>query len=333
MTDKNKRAIIEENVKQFNERAAKHHASRATYVAHEDLPTGERTIVTTVLHELGCAGVGHAIQAPGDLFEAEVATLLSLGRAYQVLGKRMVERGLAVSKDLDGISKLAERVADEFCAKVWPVMNPAQRAVHHEKRLEDAIKSGAVIECVLCNKAFGTKGKRTRLLKVQAMPHGMKRRSVRTHHCPHCRRHFLNPADMAKVENAIGEFKQVEARRKLLKAMCDACSVDECPGPDKDPCDEAKGVLESKTEPGRIHIPTLQKAIDGLPPSGGIIDGETPRGDDGELLPFGTIPKDAGEHVCGGRLLFDHYEQSKLSEGPVYKCDKCGEYQIIYPKG
>ena len=388
MDDKRKMEIFE-SVERFQKHAAMEAASRAgSYVTTTAMPDGERIVVTTVLHELDCHGIGHAILNNTDRFDAEVSTLLSYGRAYLVLGEGMVKRGIHLSKQLNKIDEVAGRAAERLLELLNSNVTDEHRQAVHLTRLEEGLRTGEVLKCDDCGEYFGIQGKPVR--RVRYFKLVTKHVWVRRFMCPHCFGWTPHPLELAAALKARDEFEKSQSHTEKTGAQGGE------PGPSVPNGTEGKAVTPqgddghaSKSEmmvhgadggkylflgyveepdgpgerykcaecgveviinstgtrvvkqPGEDYIADLQKAIYSLPPEGGVIKGTTvvkpeiPQDVDGKpdlvILFGGAYPTEAGEHVCGGTWKFDNYAVSTTANGPVYKCSKCGEYQIIFP--
>ena len=328
-----------------------------------DTPLGKRIVVTTVIETLGCEAIGHAFLNAGDDLCFEVGLLLSGGRATRALGEAMVRRGLERSTQLDYCRKAAREAA----RRIVEVVNGKPEGFdkrHHEKRLEDALNKGDVIQCYDCEGYFGAANVPT-IRKLMHGPKGMRPMRVRYHVCPHCRAQNRNDHDLRELEKRVRDWthkmelqKQAQARRKTLKAMCDVCGMrGECPGPYKDPCDEAKAILDSQS----LHPQT--GALEGEPgpsvPTGTDGKAVTPQGDDGPSVDLKCAlchkPLKEGDVYATTGTLFYHYpgcskglpisqeESDRLEEllrsrqkpatepqgDDGWRCPSCGEW---YPK-
>jgi ssDNA-binding Zn-finger/Zn-ribbon topoisomerase 1 len=401
MDDKRKMEIFE-NVKRFQKHAAMEAASRAnSYVTTTDIPGGERIVVTTVLHELDCHGIGHAILNSTDRFDAEVSTLLSHGRAYLVLGEAMVKRGIHLSKQLNKIDEVAERAAERLLELLNSKVTDEHRHVVHLKRLEDGLRAGTVLKCDDCGEYFGIKGKHVQRRRPYYAK-GLKspRVTVRFFMCPHCFGWTRHPIDAKVALDAYNEFKKSQSHPvektgapgsepgpsvpngtegKAVNPQgddghsppqdadiggyrCPSCGewypsqAGDCGDPGhitahSGPGDWSKAeLLEAKYHapelgygdwPEGANPPLPSKGDDGQAPSLAVRPDWNPEwGTDlkdaanhgSVVAKIAQAPATAGQHVCGGTWQFDHLEQSETAEGPVYKCDKCGEFQVIFPK-
>jgi len=265
------------------------------------MPDGHRIVATSILSTMGSTGVGQAMMNTHDDLDFEVGVMVSGGRAYINLGEKLLARGLKRSNDLSycraearkAAKKLVEAVNNGACGPTREEIRESYKEAYHEKRLKDALWTGDVIKCVDCQEYFGATSARI-VRRAARVPRGMRKVLVRYHVCPFCNGQNANIWDLkdynVKVEDWERKMKlqhEAQERSKKIKAMCDACGVDECPGAYKDPCDEMKALLES------LSHPSEKTGAPGGEPGPSVPNGTegkavNPQGDDGQALPPGV---------------------------------------------